>query len=124
MGNDLIVALAGDVIERESCECFYGAIVAIGLTKSKTFEFGEILEPANPQGTNRFVARVRNRMCGLIVVSIENQVRFHAILFEEADAPHGVSVQQLLVCRHDLGSDAVVTGGDGPHAMFHLMPPR
>ena len=63
-------------------------------------------------------------MGGLIVVSIEHVLRLHAMLFEEADAADRISVQKLLVGRHDLAADLVVVAADALHVMFHLRAPH
>jgi hypothetical protein len=54
----------------------------------------------------------------LVVVTVEGLLRFDAVLLHEADTADGVRVKQLLVGRHDLRADLIVTGDDDPHAMF------
>ena len=98
--------------------------VAIILAKGGTLELGEILEPPDAQGADRLVTRINDDMGGLIIVAIEFMLRWDAVLLHEADAADGVGVQHLLVRRHDLAADLIVVRGDGPHLMFHNLPPR
>ena len=76
----------------------------------KFVRLGKILEPANPQGAYRFIAGVGDDMGGLVVVAIKLMSGGYAMLLHEANAAHRVSMQQLLVCRHDLGSELIVAG--------------
>jgi hypothetical protein len=62
-------------------------------------------------------------MSGLIVIAIELIFSPDAMLLNEADAADRVGVQHLLVGRHDLAADLIVARRDGPHLMFHNLPP-
>ena len=45
------------------------------------------------------------------------------LTLDEANAADGVGVQQLLVGRHDLGANLIVTGNDGSLVILHILAP-
>ena len=98
--------------------------VAIGLAEGHALDLGEVLEPSNAQGADRLVAGVDDHVGGLVVVTIEGLLRFDAVLLHEANTADGVSMQQLLICRHDLRADLIVTGNDGAHVTLHVSAPH
>src|SRR4051794_8765515 len=97
--------------------------VAIRITEGYSLDLGEVFEPSNAQGSDRFVAGINDHVRGLVVVPVEGLLRFDAVLLHEADTANGVRVKQLLVGRHDLAADLIVVIRDGPHLMFHNLPP-
>jgi len=93
------------------------------LPEGRALEFGEIPEPPDAQRADRFIAGIGDDMRGLIVVSVEGLLRLDVVLFHETDAADGVGMQQLLVGRHDLGTDLIVGRSDGHHLGFHNWSP-
>ena len=94
--------------------------VAIGLAEGHALDLGEVFEPSNAQGSDRFVADIDDHVGGLVVVTVEGLLRFDAVLLHEADTANGVRVKQLLVGRHDLRADSIVAGGRRAHFFSHL----
>ena len=93
--------------------------IAIGLAEGHALELGEVLEPSNAQGADRFVAGVDDHVGSLVVVAVEGLLRFDAVLLHEADAADGVGMEQLLVRRHDLRAYLIVTWNDDPPVILH-----
>ena len=67
--------------------------------KDDALDLGEILEPSDAQGADRFFACVYDHMGGLVVVAVEGLPRFDAMFFHEANAADGIGMQHLLVRR-------------------------
>ncbi len=95
--------------------------IAVGLPKGDALDLGEIPEPTDAHRSNRLVACVDDHVGCLIVVAVKSLLRLDAVLLHEADGADGVGMQQLLVSRHDLRADLIVTRGDGPHAILHSL---
>src|SRR6185295_6058214 len=123
VGNDLVVALARAVIEHEMRVGLQDMAVAIFLAERGALKLGEVLEPPDAQGADRLVAGVHDHMGGLVVVAVEALLRLDTMLLHEADAADGVGVQHLLVSRDDFAADLIVVRRDGPHLIFHNLPP-
>jgi hypothetical protein len=86
--------------------------VAVRLAEGGALELGEVLEPPDAQRADRLLARIDDDVGRLVVVAVEGLLRLHAVLLHEADAADGICVQQLLVRRHDLGSDLIMVVRD------------
>src|ERR1700689_394003 len=123
MGDDLVETLAGHVIEREVRGCLQSVGVAISLAKGGALELGEIPEPSNPERGYRLVTGINDNMSSLVIIAIEFVLSGDPMLLHKADAKDGVGGEHLLIGRHDLAADLIVIRGDGPHLMFHHVPP-
>src|SRR5450631_4910972 len=71
VGDDFVVAFAGGVVEYEIRGSLQHVGVAIGLAKGRALELGEIPEPSDALGADRFVASVDDEVGGLVIVAVK-----------------------------------------------------
>ena len=114
---------AGGVVEHEIRGSLQHVGVAIGLAEGRTLELGEIPEPSDALGADRFVASVDDEVGGLVIVAVKFLLRRVAVLLQEADTADGVGMLQLLICRHDLGADLIVPADDYSPVTLHIPAP-
>jgi hypothetical protein len=97
------------MLETEFGEFFQGAYVAMFFSERGPFDLGEILEPPDPPGSDRFVPVVSQHVRTLIIVAVEEPLGLRAVLVEEAYASDGTSMDPLFRRRDDRKSERIMT---------------
>jgi hypothetical protein len=103
------VTFAPDVFEAEFGEFLERADVTMFFSERGPFNLGEILEPPDPSGSNRFVAVVGQQVRTLVIITVEKPFSLRAVFVEEAYASDRTGMDPLFGSGDDRKSERIMT---------------
>jgi hypothetical protein len=103
------ISLPPDVFESEFSELFESPDAAVLFSERRPFYFGEILKPSDSRGPDGFIPVVRQHMCTLEVIAIEEPLRLGGMFFQKTNASYRACMQPLFLGRNYRESKRIMT---------------
>jgi hypothetical protein len=88
------------MFEAELGEVFESSDAAMFFSERGTFNLGEVLEPSDSGGADRFVPLVCQNMRALEVIAVKEPLRLGAMLFKKTNASDRACMKPLFLRRN------------------------